>query len=141
MRVTSNETPRPTFEHERLLVYGRAADFLTVAHQVIARLPRTRAAASVADQLQRAATSISLNIAEGSGEFSPLEKIRFYRYSVRSAAECAAVLDVVVRLHPTDAEVVAEGKEHLHAITGMLLALIRSQEIRGAATPAGARSR
>ena len=35
--------------------------------------------ASLADQLQRAATSIPLNIADGAGEFSASEKARFYR--------------------------------------------------------------
>ena len=41
------------------------------------------------------ATSISLNVAEGAGEISPREKVRFYRMAKRSATECAAILDAV----------------------------------------------
>ena len=49
------------------------------------------------DQLQRAGTSISLNIAEGSGEFSTNEKSRFYRMAKRSATETAAILEIAKR--------------------------------------------
>jgi len=34
-----------------------------------------------------------LNIAEGAGESSPNEKVRFYRMARRSAIECAGILD------------------------------------------------
>ncbi len=53
-----------------------------------------RGCAFLAEQLRRAATSICLNIAEGSGEFSLGEKARFYRMARRSATECAAILDI-----------------------------------------------
>jgi len=44
-------------------------------------LPRGRT--YLADQLQRAGTSVPLNIAEGAGEYSSNEKIRFYRMARR----------------------------------------------------------
>jgi len=43
----------------------------------VEHLPRGRA--YLAEQLQRASTSIPLNTAEGAGEFSTKEKARFYR--------------------------------------------------------------
>ena len=81
------------FDHERLDVYRQAIDFLALADQMIESLPRGNSA--LADQLQRAATSVVLNIAEGAGEFSANEKARFYRMAKRSATECAAALDIL----------------------------------------------
>jgi len=63
------------FDHEKLDVYAVAIDFVVLANDVAELLPRGRA--YVADQLQRAGTSILLNVAEGAGEFSSKEKARF----------------------------------------------------------------
>ena len=87
---------RTYFDHERLDVYQVALDFVVLADEVAERLPRGRSA--LADQLQRAATSVPLNIAEGAGEYSRKEKARFYRIALRSATESAAILDVSRRL-------------------------------------------
>ena len=51
------------FDHEKLDVY-----LVARANDIIERLPRGRG--YLADQLQRAALSIVLNIAEGAGKFS-----------------------------------------------------------------------
>ena len=67
---------------------------LTLA--LLEHLPRGRR--YLADQLQRAAVSIPLNIAEGAGEFSRKDKRRFYRIALRSATASAARLDVCRRL-------------------------------------------
>ena len=67
-----------------------------VIDKITASFPRGRA--YLTDQLQRAGTSISLNIAEGAGEFSTNEKSRFYRMAKRSGTETAAILDVAKRL-------------------------------------------
>jgi four helix bundle protein len=52
----------------------------------------------LSDQLQHAALSIPLNLAEGTDEYATDEKARFYRMAKRSARECAGVLDVCQRL-------------------------------------------
>ena len=52
--------------------------------------------------MQRAALSISLNIAEGNGGYSIDEKVRFYRMAKRSATECAWILDVYRKLQLLD---------------------------------------
>jgi hypothetical protein len=49
------------FDHEKLDVYVAAIDFVALADEIVEHLPRGRA--YLADQLQRAATSIPLNIA------------------------------------------------------------------------------
>jgi four helix bundle protein len=56
-------------------------------------LPR-RGHAGLRDQLERAGSSICLNIAEGCGRFARLEKAHFYLIARGSAMECAAILDV-----------------------------------------------
>ena len=54
----------------------------------------------LADQMCRAALSVYLNLREGVGEFSPAEKARFYRMSVRSLREVLGCLRVVLSLQP-----------------------------------------
>jgi four helix bundle protein len=72
-------------DHTKLDVYHRAVDLLDQVDQIYDAMPPGRA--HLKDQLDRAATSIVLNIAEGAGEFSKDEKQRFYRIARRSATE------------------------------------------------------
>jgi four helix bundle protein len=115
---------KDTFTHEDLDVYRRAIDFVVIADEVATSLQRGRG--YLADQLRRASTSIALNIAEGAGEFNRREKSRFYRIAKRSTTECAAILDVCVRLELSDAETITKGRELLLRIVAMLTRLIRS---------------
>jgi four helix bundle protein len=81
--------------HERLDVYQRSIEFLVAAAlRIAAMFPRGQA--PLADQLRRAAMSIPLNIAEGSGR-SPgsADRARFRGIARGSATECGAILDVV----------------------------------------------
>jgi four helix bundle protein len=114
------------FAHEKLDVYRAAVEFMGVAHRVTDRFPRGRSA--LRDQLERAAISIVLNIAEGSGEFSPKEKARFYRIAGRSAAECSACLDLAAQISALDAEDEKRGKLLLRRTGAMLVALARRQD-------------
>lgn len=80
----------------------------------------------LADQLQRAASSITLNIAEGAGEFSPAEKARFYRIAKRSATECAAIVDVAQHRSCISDEHFTAARSLLLRVVGMLVKLTRS---------------
>ena len=106
-------------DHEKLTVYQIAIEFVILADEVIEHLPRGRA--YLGDQLQRAALSISLNIAEGAGEYAVDEKARFYRMAKRSATECAGVLDVCQRLRLVEENRYAKGRELLIGIVSMLV--------------------
>jgi hypothetical protein len=66
------------FDHERLDVYRVALAFIVVANDVAQALPRGRS--YIAHQLQRAATSVIPNLAEGAGEYSANDKARFYSH-------------------------------------------------------------
>ncbi len=110
-------------DHEKLTVYQRAVEFVMFVDKVIEHLPRGRAYLS--DQLQRAALSIPLNIAEGAGEYAVDEKNRFYRMAKRSATECAAVLDVSRRLQLMEEKRHIEGRQLLIEIVSMLVKMVQ----------------
>ena len=112
-------------DHEKLTVYQVAIEFVILADEVIEQLPRGRAYLS--DQLQRAALSIPLNIAEGAGEYAVDEKARFYRMAKRSATECAGVLDVCERLRLVEESRYMKGKELLIGIVSMLIKMAQKQ--------------
>ncbi len=113
----------PMFDHEKLKVYQAAIAFVGWCEEVLQRCPDK---AAVKDQLDRASTSIPLNIAEGNGKWSGRDRCRFLEIARGSAVECAACLDVLVvkkRLSTTDVE---PGKKQLHGIVSMLCGLIET---------------
>ena len=112
-------------DHEKLTVYQIAIEFVILADEVIEHLPRGRAYLS--DQLQRAALSIPLNIAEGAGEYAIDEKARFYRMAKRSATECAGVLDVCQRLRLVEEGRYRKGRELLIGIVSMLIKMAQKR--------------
>jgi four helix bundle protein len=113
------------FDHEKLDVYQLAIEFVARANEVIEQLPRGRG--YLADQLQRAALSIVLNIAEGAGKFSPADKAVFYTRARASATESAAVLDACRKLNLIATPVADDNKAVLERIARMLTKLIKSR--------------
>jgi len=109
------------FDHERMEVYRRAMQFVKLASAIRQQFSVRRT--SIGDQLDRAAISIPLNVAEGAGEFARREKARFYRIARRSATECAAILDIVRELELADIHKVSQAKEHLREMVAMLIGL------------------
>lgn len=116
------------FDHEKLDVYVLAIDFVARANGIIESLPRGRG--YLADQLQRAALSIVLNVAEGAGKFAPKDKASFYTRARGSTTECAAVLDVCRRLGLVDDVSCGEHKAILERIAQMLTKLIKAHRQR-----------
>ena len=111
------------FDHEKLDVYQLAIDFVARTNDVVEHLPRGRG--YLADQLQRAALSIVLNIAEGAGKFSSKDKAAFYLRARGSTTESAAVLDVCERLKLLNTGICAEHKAVLERISQMLTKLVK----------------
>jgi four helix bundle protein len=111
------------FDHEKLDVYQLAIDFVARANDIVENLPRGRG--YLADQLQRAALSIVLNIAEGAGKFSPKDKAAFYLRARGSTTESAAILDVCERLKLIGSGTGGEHKAVLERISQMLTKLIK----------------
>jgi len=111
------------FVHEKLEVYHSSVDFVGLAANLIEEFPPGQS--HLANQLHRASISIPLNVAEGAGEFSPGDKARFYRMALRSATECAAILDVCVRLRVADDQNVVAARSVLSRIAAMLTVMAK----------------
>ena len=111
------------FDHEKLRVYQQAIEFVAWCDEILQQASKR---ISVYDQLDRASTSIALNIAEGNGKFSKKDRCRFLDISRTSALECAACLDVLVAKGQLKLEQSEVGKKQLHGIVSMLMGLIGS---------------
>ena len=114
------------FAHENLDVYKLALDFLVLADDLVEHLPRGRG--HLADQLSRASTSIVLNLAEGAGKFSKPDKRRYYLSAAGSTTECAAIIDVLLRLKLATDETHVLAKSMLERVAAMLVKLAKAQE-------------
>jgi four helix bundle protein len=110
-------------DHEKLDVYNISVEFVVLADELISSIPRGKG--YIIDQLQRAALSISLNIAEGAGEFSFEEKVRFYRIAKRSATECVAILNICLKLNLIDSEKYLLARELILRLVSMLIKMAK----------------
>ena len=117
----------PRFDHEKLNVYQASLTFITWATELISKVD---VKAAVKDQLDRASTSVPLNIAEGNGKFAIKDRCRFLDFARGPALECAACLDVLVAKKLSEEAVVRAGKEQLFEIVSMLMGLISSLTAR-----------
>jgi four helix bundle protein len=113
-------------DHERLDVYDLSLEFLVLANGIIEGLPRGRS--HLADQFTRASLSIVLNLAEGAGKHSKLDKRQYYVTARGSATESAALLDVCQRLKLLDEAGHRAAKGMLVRIVSMLIKLAQSCE-------------
>jgi len=73
---------RSYFDHEKLKVYQSAIGFITWSTNLLIHV---EAKAAVKDQLNRASTSIPLNIAEGNGKFAIRDRCRYLDFARGSA--------------------------------------------------------
>ena len=81
----------------RMLIYDRAVQLAAEVYAITRRLPNEEAF-GLTSQLRRAALSVVLNIAEGSGASSGREFVRFLDIARRSIYEVEAGLEVGIRL-------------------------------------------
>jgi four helix bundle protein len=115
-------TPPPYFDHEKLDVYRKSIAFCAWVGEFLPLITQKTAAK---DQLDRASTSIPLNIAEGNGKFSVKDRARFLEMARGSTLECAACLDVLVARKLATDEQVAGAKSELAAVVRMMIGLLK----------------
>jgi four helix bundle protein len=115
------------FDHEKLEVYREAVAFIA---WLSGALEGSLRLGDVKDQLDRASTSIPLNIAEGNGKYTSKDRYRFFDTAHGSALECAAGLDVLVAKAKLAADEIRPGKERLQRIVRMLVGLIKRNSAR-----------
>jgi four helix bundle protein len=121
------DSPKCWFDHEKLEVYREAILFIV---WLSALLEGTVRIGEVKDQLDRASTSIALNIAEGNGKYTPKDRCRFFDIAHGSALECAAGLDILVARTKLTPDQIRPGKERLHRVVRMLIGLIKRKSTR-----------
>jgi len=107
----------PYFDHEKLDVYRYPIAFCAWVGDF---LPLITAKTSAKDQLDRASTSVPLNIA-----FSVKDRARFLEMARGSALECAACLDVLVARKLATVEQTADAKVDLARIVRMMIGLLK----------------
>ena len=88
-------------------------------------LGQISAKAAAKDQLDRASTSLPLNIAEGNGKFSNVDRARFLEIARGSALECAACLDVLAVRKLITGKQILPAKERLIRIVNMLMGMLK----------------
>lgn len=118
---------RTFFDHEKLDVYQDSIAFIAWLSSL---LETTGRVGDVKDQLDRASTSITLNVAEGNGKYNAKDRCRFFDIAHGSALECAAGLDVLVAKQKLTSEQIRPGKENLQKIVRMLFGLIKRNSTR-----------
>jgi four helix bundle protein len=111
------------FDHEKLKVYAKTIEFTAWVTGILQEFPRNL---SVWDQLDRASTSMPLNIAEGTGKFTQRDKCRYYDSARGSALECAACLDVLVAKRLVKPDRIVAGKLLLGPVVSMFIGLIKA---------------
>jgi len=72
------------FDHEKLEVYRASLAFFAWLESFLQKLPKS---ISVFDQLDRASTSIPLNIAEGNAKYTSADRCRYFDNARGSALE------------------------------------------------------
>ena len=111
------------FDHEKLIAYERSIEFVAWASQLLEEMP---AKLAVFDQLERASTSVPLNIAEGNAKFTAPDRCRYWDTARGSALECAACLDVLVAKKKCSLDRTEQGKQLLCETVSLLIGLCKS---------------
>lgn len=93
MELIRKEKSRDEFRFLNWNVYQDAKQIVNSIFQITAKFPNTQKF-GLGDQLNRAAVSIVLNIAEGSGKNSDVDMNHFFNIAMGSLNEVVAGLDI-----------------------------------------------
>lgn len=119
-----------TYKFKKLDVWQKAISFVTEIYDLTSQFPSAERF-GLMDQLRRAAISITLNIAEGSGTGSDPEFARFLRIAQRSAFEVIAGLEIAYNLKfitQSDLEKISEKCTIISAMLGALIKKIQNDQ-------------
>jgi len=110
------------FLFEKLEVYQKALNFAEHISALTSDFPR--GCWFLADQLNRASLSISLNIAEGNGRWTDAERRNFFGIARGSVHECVPLIEMCRRKDLICEPAYTEFKNDLEEISRMLSGLI-----------------
>ena len=129
--VVSRMEP-PHYKFQKLDVYQLGLDFVDKVYGLASKLPESERF-NLCSQIQRASTSIVLNIAEGSTGQTDLEQSRFLGMALRSYLESVACIDLIERRRYLKADLVRSTRELGHRLFVKLQAFRRSLRKQGEA--------
>jgi four helix bundle protein len=112
------------FDFENLKVYQKALEYVDVVYKVTKHFPKTEIF-SLIDQFKRAALSICLNIAEGSGG-SKIEFNKFLKIARRSIRECIAITEISCRQGFMSQEAKEQSRNLCSELSRMITGLMKS---------------
>jgi len=115
-----------TLDHEGLDAYQTARELSREVNRITMKARRRLERRDILNQIHRAASSVPLNIAEGSGEELPGRRAYFYRIARASAVEVAAALDHMVDVDMLAEEATTEAKALVVRIVAMLYKMTRA---------------
>ena len=110
------------FPHEQLDVYRVSLEFNQWAKAVCRRA--NAMTKSLHEQMIRATDSILLNIAEGNGKRPGADRKRFFESARGSAAECAAIIDILRASDIVTPDEATANKDLLNRVAAMLTKMI-----------------
>ena len=116
------------FMFENLQVYKRAVDIAETAILISEKFPKGYY--FLADQLNRAALSISTNIAEGNGRFTKADRKNFFVIARGSAQECIPLLEITRRRKFINQAEHSKLYDELETLAKMLNGLIKGMDKR-----------
>mgnify|MGYP003466201500 FL=1 len=112
------------FDHEKLDAYRLAIAFGAWVSPLLDEVQPRGRRPNVLKHLDESSTSVALNIAEGNGQRSLPDRIRYLEIARGSALECAACLDVLVARSRLTPDVASQGKATLVRIVSTITKLI-----------------
>ncbi len=95
------------YKFEQLEVWQLSLEYIDAIYILAEKLPRNEEY-NLKSQIVRAATSIALNIAEGSTGQSDAEQARFLGFSIRSLIETIACQHIIRRRHYLSDEILLD---------------------------------
>ncbi len=112
-----------------LKVWQEGHRLVILVYRITRRFPKEERY-SLVDQMRRAVSSITANVAEGFGRRSYKEKLQFYYQAQGSLVELKNFVYVARDVEYTDAEITDEVMNLADSVHGLLQGLIRSTRER-----------
>jgi four helix bundle protein len=111
------------FKFEKLEVWQLALDYIDLVYEIADQLPKTEVY-NLRSRITRAATSVALNIAEGSTGQTDIERARFLGLAIRSLLETVACQHIVSRRKfLQDATLLRQAYRHAETLAAKLHAM------------------
>ena len=127
---TKNPPLQTPYKFQKLEVYKLSLSYVQSVYDLCKKLPDAERY-NLSSQIQRAATSITLNIAEGSTGQSDLEQNRFLGLALRSYLETIACLDIIQNQNYQNLEELNPIREQGHQLFIKISSLRKSLNSRG----------